>query len=158
MQPQVNNTPQGHRLRIGRHSESNRAYLITTITHKREPIFRNLSTARITIKAMQTIQQQNFLTSYAFVIMPDHIHWLFQLGEKKSLAETIRHFKGHSAFNINKMRKHKHTKVWQPGYHDHALRKEEDIKTVARYIIANPLRAGLARSVDNYPLWDAIWL
>jgi len=29
---------------------------------------------------------------------------------------------------------------------------------VARYIVANPLRAGLVESVRDYPHWDAIWL
>ena len=48
--------------------------------------------------------------------------------------------------------------VWQKGYFDRALRYEEDLKAAARYIIANPLRAGLVAQVGDYPLWDAIWL
>ena len=35
---------------------------------------------------------------------------------------------------------------------------DEDIKNVARYIIANPLRAGLATNLNNYPLWNTIWV
>jgi hypothetical protein len=48
--------------------------------------------------------------------------------------------------------------MWQKGFHDRAIRREEDLRAVARYIIANPLRAGLVRRVHDYPLWDAIWL
>jgi putative transposase len=48
--------------------------------------------------------------------------------------------------------------VWQPSFFDRALRWEEDIQAVARYIVANPLRAGLVTSLRVYPLWDAIWL
>jgi hypothetical protein len=29
---------------------------------------------------------------------------------------------------------------------------------VARYIVANPLRAGLVEHLGDYPLWDAVWL
>ncbi|MBB5859537.1 hypothetical protein GGR69_001194 [Xanthomonas arboricola] len=29
---------------------------------------------------------------------------------------------------------------------------------MARYLIANPLRAGLVARVGDYPFWDAIWL
>ncbi len=29
--------------------------------------------------------------------------------------------------------------------------------TAARYIIANPVRAGLVYSVRDYPYWDAVW-
>ena len=48
--------------------------------------------------------------------------------------------------------------LWQRGYHDHALRKDEDIKDVARYIVANPVRAGLVARVGDYSLWDTVWL
>ncbi|MEJ1380959.1 MAG: transposase, partial [Candidatus Sedimenticola sp. (ex Thyasira tokunagai)] len=48
--------------------------------------------------------------------------------------------------------------VWQAGFHDHALRREEDIIGVARYVVANPMRAGLADRVGDYPHWDAAWL
>jgi hypothetical protein len=40
---------------------------------------------------------------------------------------------------------------WQKGYYEHVLRDDEDSKEVAFYIIANPVRAGLARSPDEYP-------
>ena len=43
-------------------------------------------------------------------------------------------------------------------HHDRALRRDEDLLAVARYIVANPLRAGLVRRVGDYPLWDAVWL
>jgi putative transposase len=49
-------------------------------------------------------------------------------------------------------------RLWQKGYHDRAIRREEDLLAVARYIVANPLRAGLVKRVGDYPLWDAVWL
>ena len=49
-------------------------------------------------------------------------------------------------------------RIWQSGFHDHALRREEDLAQLARYIVANPLRAGLAQRVGDYPHWDAAWL
>lgn len=48
--------------------------------------------------------------------------------------------------------------LWQSGYHDRAARAEEDLIQIARYIIGNPLRAGLVEHVGDYPLWDAAWL
>jgi len=49
-------------------------------------------------------------------------------------------------------------RIWQDGFHDHALRQEEDLAEVARYIVANPLRAGLVERVGDYSHWDAVWL
>ena len=34
----------------------------------------------------------------------------------------------------------------------------EDIKALSRYIVANPLRAGLVENIGEYSHWDAIWL
>ncbi|MCF6281296.1 MAG: hypothetical protein L3J28_03650 [Candidatus Polarisedimenticolaceae bacterium] len=42
--------------------------------------------------------------------------------------------------------------------HDRAIRKEEDLVAIARYIVANPLRAGLVKSIKDYPHWDCVWL
>ena len=39
--------------------------------------------------------------------------------------------------------------LWQPGFYDRALRREDDRKAVARYILTNPLRAGLVGSMHQ---------
>ena len=44
------------------------------------------------------------------------------------------------------------------AFHDHALRANEDLRQAARYVIANPIRAGLVRRVGDYPFWNAIWV
>jgi len=48
--------------------------------------------------------------------------------------------------------------LWQQGFHDRALRREDDLVKMARYVVANPLRAGLVERLGDYPLWDAIWV
>jgi putative transposase len=48
--------------------------------------------------------------------------------------------------------------LWQPGYFDRALRKEDDRLAVARYLVANPLRAGIVQRIGDYPHWDSVWL
>ena len=44
------------------------------------------------------------------------------------------------------------------GYHEHALRDEQQLLVTARYLVANPLRAGLVTRLGDYPFWNAIWL
>ena len=48
--------------------------------------------------------------------------------------------------------------MWQEGFHDRALRQEADLRKAARYVVANPLRAGLVTDLGDYPLWDAVWV
>jgi len=143
--------PRGHALRRGRVSEDGRAYMITTVTRDRRPIFNNLNTARALVGTLQSAQDHEHAFTLAYVIMPDHLHWLMQLGDGMSLARVVRAVKAISARRIG-------GSIWQKGFHDRALRREEDLADVARYIIANPVRAGVANSVWSYPHWDAVWL
>jgi REP element-mobilizing transposase RayT len=93
----------------------------------------------------------------AFIVMPDHVHWLIQLTDDVALSRVLQTVKSTSARRLNRYLNRK-GRVWQDGFHDHAIRKEEDIKKAARYIIANPVRAGLVASVRDYSHWDAIWV
>ncbi len=108
------------------------------------------------VNEFRAAQVTDAAASLAWVVMPDHIHWLLELkgGELTSLMQRI---KSRSARAINQARQ-QHRQVWQRGFHDRALRREDDLLKMARYIVANPLRAGLVSKVGDYPLWDAIWL
>ncbi len=141
----------GKDLRKGRVSLPGQVYHITTVTFDREPVFSDLQPARILVGALRAAQVRDEATTLAFVIMPDHMHWLMQLGADVSLAKVVSAVKAVTAHGIGR-------RVWQDGFHDHALRREEDLAEVARYIVANPVRAGLVDRVGDYPHWDAVWL
>jgi REP element-mobilizing transposase RayT len=146
----------GHTLRTGRVSEPGCAYLLTTVTHQRATIFQDWRLARLLIAEMRHLHENGDARSLAWVIMPDHLHWLVQL-QSMPLQRLMLQVKSCSAISINNARQ-SNGRVWQKGFHDRALRREEDLQSVARYIVANPLRAGLVKRIGDYPLWDAIWL
>ena len=142
--------PHSKDLRKGRSSIAGQAYMVTTCTQDRKPIFANFDAARQLIQTLAFEQNRQTATTLAFVVMPDHLHWLLSLGQSKSLSAVVQAVKTASAKRIG-------WPVWQDGFHDHAVREEEDVKHLARYIIANPLRAGLVEKIGDYPHWDAIW-
>ena len=94
----------------------------------------------------------------AFVVMPDHVHWLFSLPVNLALSKVVGAVKSNSARQVNGSIAGQGCAVWQRGFHDHALRRGEDVLHIARYIVANPLRAGLVKRIGDYPLWDAVWI
>ena len=144
-------------LRKGRLSETNRVYFVTTVTYQRKPLFKNLHLARAVIQVMKRLDRDDYVKSISWIVMPDHVHWLFQLENNMALAEVMKRLKAWSARSINTQLNRK-GKVWQKTYYDHALRQDEDVKAVSRYIVANPLRAGLVEDVGMYSHWDALWL
>ena len=42
-------------------------------------------------------------------------------------------------------------RLWQDGYYERVLRSERELAPMVAYILANPLRAGLAARVGEYP-------
>ncbi|WP_447798634.1 REP-associated tyrosine transposase [Pseudomonas moraviensis] len=145
-----------HRLRRGRCSEPGRAYLITVVVYQRRPIFTDWRIGRLLVAQLKRAQDQQWVKSIAWVVMPDHLHWLVQL-ENASLERLMQTVKSRSTLTINRAL-NRTGAFWQTGYHDRAIRDNEDLRPYARYIIANPLRAGLVKKVADYPLWDACWL
>lgn len=155
--------PKGHLLRKGRHSLTGQIYSVTSVTFKRERVFHDFYLSRIVVQAMRYHEFAGNAETFAFVVMPDHFHWLFTLNGQMTLARLVGSVKGYSANCIQKIRREREMidavhPLWQEGYHDHALRQEEDVKSVARYIIGNPLRAGLVENIGDYSLWDVRWM
>jgi putative transposase len=87
----------------------------------------------------------------AYCFMPDHVHLLVTARQDAPLVRFVQHFKQATG--------HRSCGLWQRSYYDHILRREEDIEDVARYIWANPLRAGMVENVLAYPYsgpWEAM--
>ncbi|MCM2319664.1 MAG: transposase [Pseudomonas sp.] len=139
-----------HRLRAGRWSATGQIYMVTTVTRDRARLFSDFDIARMLIGIMREDAARGSHQTLAFVLMPDHLHWLLQL-QRGSLSELVGRVKSLSARRMRQS-------IWQDGFHDRAMRREEDLRTLARYIVANPIRAGLVERVGQYPHWDAIWL
>ncbi len=85
----------------------------------------------------------------AYTVMPDHVHILALGSEDASNALTfIQRFKQLTGFQFAKT----HPKpFWQESFFDHALRLEEDLLPIARYIFGNPVEAGLISPDD---VWE----
>ncbi|QGZ30547.1 REP-associated tyrosine transposase [Stutzerimonas stutzeri] len=139
-----------NRLRTGRWSAAGQVYLVTTVTRHRCPVFQDFFAARELIQVMREDALRDSHQTLAFVVMPDHLHWLLEL-RQESLSRLVGRVKSISARRIG-------SQVWQDGFHDRALRKEEDLRAMARYVIANPWRAGLVERIGDYPHWDAVWV
>lgn len=145
-----------HQLLKGRYCETGRLYLLTTVTDQRRPVFEDFQLGRLLVDQFKQAHDDGIVTSKAWVVMPDHFHWLVELNSK-TLGELMCRIKSRSSVTVNQAN-HSSGRLWQKGYHDRVLRQEEDLKATARYIVRNPIRAGLTARIGDYPLWDACWM
>ena len=154
--PQKHNFKKPHSkdFRKGRYSLNGGIYLVTFATKKRDLIFKDFNLARVIVRCLNN---SPYAETLAFVVMPNHVHWLIQLRSNKSISQTVQATKTICTKSINMRIGGKGT-IWQSGFHDHAVRHEGAIREIARYIVANPIRAKLVKSVGKYPHWDAVWI
>ena len=99
------------------------------------------------------------MSLYVSVVMPDHVHMIFTPLVNKaaleiySLATIMDRIKGASSHKINHALGRKGS-IWQAESFDHVLRSSESLDAKVAYILANPVRAGLATKWEDYPwLW-----
>ena len=141
-------------LRAGRHSVPGSSYLVTTRTEGRARHFEDWRLGSAAASAIHRSPGDAILICW--VLMPDHLHVLLQLGVEE-LPGIVGRIKGRSAAAVNRVL-NRTGSIWQPGFHERAIRRSANLVASARYILANPVRAGLVRRVDQYPYWNANWV
>ncbi|QTF91324.1 transposase [Halomonas sp. BM-2019] len=138
-----------HALRQGRQSLAGHCYLVTIAARDRQPRFAEFQHAACACSSFYADSVARHANTLAFVVMPDHVHWLLQVNG--NLSEAVRVYKARVSCLLGE-------RIWQDGFHDRGVRREEDLRPIARYIVANPLRGGLVDNILDYPYWNAAWL
>jgi len=81
--------------------------------------------------------------------MPDHVHLLV---EGTTLKADLRLFVAEAKrLAAHAARPCIRGRLWQPGYNDRILRDRDDAYEINRYILGNPIRAGLPEVQRKYP-------
>jgi putative transposase len=86
---------------------------------------------------------------FACCFMPDHLHLLVEAeAEDSDLVNFAHAMKQRTGHEYRRLSTHR---LWQKGYFDHVLRDLEGMRVAAKYILANPVRAGLCTEPGDYP-------
>jgi REP element-mobilizing transposase RayT len=99
---------------------------------------------------LRTSADEHGMEVLAYCLMPDHVHLLLAAREKADLPVFMRTFKQRTGYYCKKALGWDGP-FWQKSYYDHILRSEERLESVAGYVWANPVRAGLVEDADGYP-------
>ena len=149
--------PSGHRaLRRGRHSVPGGVYAITVVCAARARRFVPGPIASAVASTLENPLLWGQAVPLCWVLMPDHVHLLVELGRDRSLGRLLQRVKSVTSTVARRVDVHE-PRLWAPAYHDRALRAEDDRRAVARYLLDNPVRAGLVERVQAYPYWYCAW-
>ena len=133
-------------LRRFRESQPGRGYFLTTNLASRG---RGLEEGALTDSIRQEWQKMEADGSWLVrtaVVMPDHVHLLVMLNERRSLEECMRLFKGRLSRDLRQR-----NLGWQGGFHEHRMRGAEDIAPIFHYVYLNPYRAKLVLENQTWP-------
>ena len=82
-----------------------------------------------------------------YVVMPDHIHLFASPGMKDATIERwVQFWKSLVSRNLAGR-----AKGWQKGCWHHRLRRGESYEAKWRYVVDNPVRAGLVQDAQEWP-------
>lgn len=155
-------------------SRDNPAYYLTSVAHKRLPIFQKDEMKQVVAEAFNEARMSGLILIFAYVIMPDHTHLLTD--NARTMADVLRFMNGISAKRVmdylknggfesslaklriqEREKKYKHS-VYE--HHPNAFRVtgEDAFMEKVNYIHLNPVKAGLVEHPDEYLYSSArIW-
>jgi REP element-mobilizing transposase RayT len=123
-----------------------------------------MNVASIVAERVQTLAGERYqLITYC--VMPNHVHLLIKPFDKEHLehqgntakypvTDTLRLLKGSTARYCNQVLG-RDGAFWQHESYDHYVRDEEELERIVRYILNNPVKAGLA---DDWKKWPFTYI
>ena len=88
--------------------------------------------------------------------MPDHLHLTLEgTRDNSDLRRCVKVFKQRVAYVLRT--EFSVPRAWQEGYYDHVLRSDETTDLVVRYVLDNPVRAGLVARAEEYQFSGALY-
>jgi putative transposase len=124
-------------------------YSLTFCTYYRNHHFVNEEAVSLVLSQFLRAADEDGFALLVYCFMPDHTHLLVEgVTESADAKRLIKMSKQYSGYAFSrKFGK----RLWQPWGFEHVLRAEEDTYAVARYILQNPVRAGLVQNALDYP-------
>jgi len=91
----------------------------------------------------------------AWVVMPNHVHALFQTQPEWALARIVGSWKSFTGRRLSKLSEALTERVasgpvWHRDYWDRFIRDEQHFQTVRHYIHDNPVKAGLVSRPEDW--------
>lgn len=155
--------PKASALRKGRVSHPGLTYAITKCCHKhgteiivdpRNPTASE-RTVKVIVDSLKWMHTRGRARCYGYVIMPDHLHAIIQLGDEMSLSDTMRNFSSFTSLMINRLNG-RSGRFWQAGYYDRALATNASYDRQLSYLAENPVRKGYVGVPQAWPYTEIL--
>ena len=124
-------------------------YFLTFCCADRKDAFTDASAVDLVMTQFLRASSDDHMAIIACCFMPDHVHLVVEGSREDSdLTRFVTRAKQLSGYHYKKMHQ---SRLWQRYSYERVLRAEESTRCVVAYVLENPVRAGLAQTVRDYP-------
>jgi putative transposase len=127
-----------------------RIFFATTKTSMGRCLLQSERNANLLIDVLRSLVAERKFELHDFVIMPDHVHLLIEVGNDMTIEKAMQLIKGRFSHRLSHEQGYK-GEVWQRGFTEVQVMNERDLEAHRSYIAGNPVKAGLAASMEEYP-------
>ena len=124
-------------------------YFLTWCCFERQPLFQDSAVADRAMSQIMRACDPCGIAIVAYCFMPDHLHMLVE-GMRLD-ADGRRFFKLAKQYAGYAHSQATGSRLWQRYGYEHVVRSDQTSRAVSRYLLENPVRAGLAKSVGDWP-------
>jgi len=113
--------------------------------------------SKIVFRGFKWLEESKGWLVHAATVMPNHLHLLMRHPEGKNgqLNRDLDIFKGFTAHEVNKHLDRVGKPFWMDENFDHWCRDDAKLRGAVRYIVMNPVKAGLVAQWQNWP-WTTV--
>ena len=136
-----------------RYHQKGASCFFTLVTYKRRRIFETDPAVGVLRLAFRMIMNKRPFAIDAIVVLPAHIHCIWQLPENDADYSTRwMLIKKHVSASMDSLKNQRGEKqIWQRRFWEHLIRDEEDYHGHMDYIYYNPVKHGYTKSPAEWP-------
>jgi putative transposase len=127
-----------------------RTFFVTTKTAMRKRLLQSERNAELLVDVLRSLVAERKFKLLDFVVMPDHVHLLIEVAGDMTIEKAMQFVKGRFSHRLSHEFGFKGG-VWQRGFTEVQVMNQQSLEAHRAYIGENPVRAGLARSAEEYP-------
>ena len=127
-----------------------RIFFATTSTSMGKRLLQSERNAGLLIEVMRSLVAEHHFKLHDFVIMPDHVHLLIEVGGDMTIEKAMQLVKGCFSHRLGKELGFK-GEVWHRGFTEVQVMNKESFEAHRAYIAENPVKAGLVDVAEKYP-------
>ena len=129
---------------------SARRFFATTKTSQGRALLQSERNARLMIDVLRSYVTAGKFRLHDFVVMPDHLHVWLTVGDGMTVERAMQFIKGGFSYRLKKECGY-WGEVWQRGFSETRVEDRQSFMKHRDYIAANPVKAGLVDSQEEFP-------